>query len=328
MTGVRLRRTRTALVAVLVASALVAAAEPAVAAGDPRRGTWVLQQASSVRELDRHAPAIRAALRHDGVIGLSLRIPWDAIEKRQGHYDLRLLRRAKELVGGKQLSIGFMAGRYTPSFRRGHSMTYDGSSTGGRGRGAEIPLPFARDGGPNDVFERGWIRVARRLAAWGEHHGVRLLHLSWPGLLWAELALVDQMMRQPGYSYATARNTHLRLLTAGLRLSTPRMHVAFATTGHAPNELRMDIQRRLLASPRAGRCYFQANNVAPSGSGLPSDPPPPKRGAQMVLGSNSYDWAAVYRAVREMYASYLEVYTTSFSGGTSSQLLAQAAAFA
>ncbi|HEX6845017.1 MAG TPA: hypothetical protein VF235_07880 [Actinomycetota bacterium] len=324
-----LRHGRALIVAALVASALVAAVPGAAAAArDPRRGTWVLQEASSVKALNRSASAIRSALRHEGVIGLSIRVPWSSLEHRQGVYDLRIVRRAKELVGGKQLSIGFMAGRFTPSFRRGHSMVYDGSATGGRGAGAVIPLPFARDGGPNHAFERGWNRLSSRLATWARHHGVRLLHLSWPGLLWAELALVDQMMRQPGYSYAAARNTHRRILSAGLRLSTRRMHVAFATTGHAPNELRMDLQRTLLASPRVRRCYFQANNVEPSGWGLPSDPPPPKRGAQMVQASNTYDWGAVYRAVRNMYATYLEVYTPSFSGGTSSQLLAQAADFA
>jgi len=83
-----------------------------------------------------------------------------------------------------------------------------------------------------------------------------------------------------------------------------------------------------VASQRWRRCFMQANNVAPGGWGLPSAPPPPKRGAQMVGGSNTYDWNAVYRAVRGMYATYLEVYSSSFQGGTSGQLAREAAAFA
>jgi len=320
-----------ALVLALAASTLSAAVGPSPARAATRnyyRGTWVLQEASTVTQLNRQATAIRRALRLDGVIGLSIRVPWKALEPRKGVYDFRVLKRAREIAGDRKLAIRFMAGRFTPSFRMGHSMVYNGSSTGGRGKGAVVPLAFGRNGGPNEVFERGWQKIVDRLVYWGRHHRVRLVHLSWPGLLWAELALVDQMMKQPGYSYAAARNTHLRLLSYGLKKTTKRLSIEFATTGHAPIQLNLDIQNRLLASPRRGRCFFQANNVGPGGWGLPSTPPPPKRGAQMVGGGNNYDWREVYDAVRGMYATYLEVYTTSFSGGTATQLKYHASRFA
>ncbi len=316
-----------ALVVVTLAG-VVATGPQARAARDPRRGTWVLHEASSVRALNRAAPGIRRALRLNGVVGLSIRVPWNELEPRKGHYNFRILRRADRIAGANLLAVRFIAGRSTPAFRRGNAMVYDGSATGGRGRGAVVPLPFGRHGGPNRTFERGWKKLVNHLASWSRRHHVRILHLSWPGLLWAELALVDQMTRQPGYSYAAARGTHLRLLTHALRKSTRRMWVGFATTGHAPNQLRMDIQRRLLASRRWRRCYLQANNIAPGGFGLPSAPPPPRRGAQMVGGSNTYEWASVYRAVRGMHATYLEVYSSSFRGGTSAQLAHEAARFA
>jgi hypothetical protein len=325
-----IHRSRVLAVAlVLVTLAGVVATGPeARAARNPHRGTWVLHEASSVAALNRAAPGIRRALRLNGVVGLSIRVPWSALERRKGHYDFRVLRRARRIAGSNLLAVRFIAGRSTPAFRRGNAMVYDGSATGGRGRGVVVPLPFGRHGGPNRTFERGWRKLVNHLASWSKRHRVRILHLSWPGLLWAELALVDQMMRQPGYSYGAAKATHLRLLRYGLRKSTRRMSVGFATTGHAPNQLRMDIQRRLLASRKWRRCYMQANNVAPGGSGLPSAPPPPKRGAQMVGGSNTYDWASVYRAVRRMHATYLEVYSSSFRGGTSAQLAREAARFA
>ncbi len=47
----------------------------------------------------------------------------------------------------------------------------------------------------------------------------------------------------------------------------------------------------------------------------------------MVDGGNAYDWAAVYRNARAMGAEYVEVYTSSFTGGTSAQLAAEADRF-
>ena len=302
-------------------------APAAEAATDPWRGTWVLQEASSVRQLNLHAERIRRALRIDGVIGLSVRVPWRSLEPRKGVYDLSIFRRAREIAGREKLAIRFMAGRFTPSFRLGHSMVYDGSATGGRGRGSVVPLPFGRNGGPNDAFERGWKRLVDRVAAWGRtHRTTRILHLSWPGLLWAELALIDQMQRQPGYSYAAASNTHQRLLSYGMRKATRRMYVGFASTGHAPWQLNADITRRLLTSRNRGRIFLQANNLG-SGYALPRDVPPPRRGAQVVGQGGSYDWARVYDQVRAMYGTYLEVYTPSFSSGNAGQLAREAAAF-
>jgi hypothetical protein len=326
----RSRSSARVLVAALVVTTLlvgVGRASEARATANPWRGTWVLQEVASVRQLNLHAEKIRRALKYDGVIGLSVRVPWSVIEPRKGVYNFAIFKRAREIAGSERLAIRFMAGRFTPDFRLGHSMVYNGSATGGRGKGSVIPLPFGRGGGPNDVFERGWKHLVDRLARWGRHHRTtRILHLSWPGLLWAELALIDQMKKQPGYSYRSASNTHQRLLSYGMRKATRRMYVEFASTGHAPWQLNADITKRLLSSRNRGRIFLQANNLG-SGYALPKDDPPPKRGAQVVSGGNSYDWSRIYEQVRSMNGTYLEVYTTSFFGGTSAILLRQADSF-
>ena len=148
--------------------------------------------------LGQRAPAIRAALSNPGVVGFSIRVPWSLLEPTKGHYDFRVLTRARRLAAPKQLSVRFIAGVYTPAFWMGHSMIYDGSVTGGVGAGRAVPLPFAVDGGPNRRFERGWTRLVDRLADWSTAHHLSLLHLAWPGLVWSEMGVTQQMMDRAG----------------------------------------------------------------------------------------------------------------------------------
>jgi hypothetical protein len=316
--------TRLVALTVLVGAVLIAA--PAVAEA---RGTLVLQQASKARELQHVRPAIRKALRSEGVTGLSVRVPWAALEPRKGRYNFRVLRLARRIAGTKQLQIRFMAGRYTPKFWRGNSMVYDGSATGGLGKGSIVPLPFGRDGGPNHRFERGWKRLVNHLVRWAKDHRVHLVHLSWPGLLWAELALTDQMEQQPGYSYRAARNTHFRLMNYALRKTTRHLSVEFAISGHAPTKLYSDITEHLLQRARRMRCVLGTTNLSDGASPMAAagHRPPPRRGAQVSTQSNALDWAQVYDNARSIYAEYVEVYLPSFRGGTSGQLLKQAALF-
>jgi hypothetical protein len=308
---------------------MIALGSGAEATAKTPRGTYVLQQASTVRELRAHRHQIRKALNVPGVIGLSVRVPWKALEPSKGRYRFRVLRVARKIAGPAILTIRFMAGRYTPRFRRGNSMVYNGSATGGLGKGSVVPLPFGRGGGPNVRFERGWKHLVAHLVRWSKHHRVQLLHLSWPGLLWSELALTDQMMARHGYSYRAARNTHFRLMSFALKRTTRRFHVEFPISGHAPTTLYADITQHLLNSPRRGRCLLGTSNLTDDGSTMAGagDPPPPKRGAQVRGQSNTYDWSVIYDKARSIYARYVEVYVPSFFGGTSGQLAAEAAAF-
>jgi hypothetical protein len=323
----RTRRGRGSALVTLVA--MIIAMSLAHADVAEARGTFVLQQASKARTLHRSKPAIRKALHRDGVRGLSVRVPWSALEHRKGRYDFHILRVARRIAGPHQLQIRFMAGRYTPKFWRGNSMVYDGSATGGLGAGSVVPLPFGRDGGPNLRFDRGWRRLVTHVVRWAKHHRVHLVHLSWPGLLWAELALTDQMMRQPGYTYRAARNTHFRMMNFALKKTTKRFSVEFAISGHAPTKLYADITQHLLSRQRRNRCILGTTNLT-DGTAMTAagDPPPPRRGAQVRTQSNTLDWAQVYDNARSIYAEYVEVYLASFHGGTSGQLRTQAALFA
>jgi hypothetical protein len=317
----------TVVAAILTMTIVLSVASAQVAQA---RGTFVLQQASSARALRHQAPAIRKVLRLDGVKGLSVRVPWTTLEHRQGHYDFHILRVARKIAGRHALQIRFMAGRYTPKFWRGNSMLYDGSATGGLGAGSVVPLPFGRDGGPNRTFERGWKKLVTHLVRWSKHHRVHLVHLSWPGLLWAELALIDPMTNQPGYSYRAARNTHFRMMNFALRKTTKRFSVEFAISGHAPSKLYADITQHLLSRPRRMRCVLGTTNLTDSTTKMAAagDRPPPRRGAQVQSQSNTLDWAQVFDNARSVYAEYVEVYLGSFHGGTADQLRHQTALFA
>ena len=279
------------------------------------QGTWVLQQITSRAQLSRMRPQLEAALRVRGVTGFSIRVPWTLLEPRKGHYDFRVLRKAFRIARPKELSVRFIAGSHTPAFWRGNSFVYDGSETFGVGAGQLVPLPFNPSGGPNRIFERGWRRMVNHLAHWSRAHHLALLHLAWPGLVWSEMGVVDQMFSQPGYSYAQARNTHRRLLNHGFKVSTRRMHVEFPWAGFVPQQMYIDLKRRVMSHPRNRRMILLANNLTDHTSPLLHDRPLPRRAAQM-LQPYLYDWSAVYDDARWMYAEYVEVYTPSFRAGS------------
>jgi hypothetical protein len=279
------------------------------------QGTWVLQQIMSRSQLARMRPELEAALRVPGVTGFSIRVPWTLLEPRKGHYDFRVLRRALRIARPKELSVRFIAGTYTPAFWRGNSFVYDGSETFGVGAGQLVPLPFNRDGGPNRVFERGWERMVNHLARWSKRRHLALLHLAWPGLVWSEMGVVDQMFSEPGYSYRQARNTHLRLLNHGFKVSTRSMHIEFPWAGFVPQQMYIDLKRRVMSHPLRGRLILLANNLTDHTAPLQRERPPPRRAAQM-LQPEGYDWSAVYDDARTMYAEYVEIYTPSFTTGS------------
>jgi hypothetical protein len=141
------------------------------------------------------------------------------------------------------------------------------------------------------------------------------------------MAVTDQMMQQAGYSYAQARDTHLRLMDRGLAVSRPRLDVEFPFAGFVPGQLYVDLKAHLMASPRRDRMILLANNLTDHTSPLLHEAPPPRRAAQMLQPDDGYDWPAVFDDARTMYAEYVEIYTPSFSGGTSDQLPAEILAF-
>jgi hypothetical protein len=296
------------------------------AAGVELRGTWVLHQVSSIAALDQQENALQSALARPGVVGLSIRVPWNAIEKSRGVYDFAIFARARQIAGGKKLAIRFMAGRWTPAFRTGRTYVYDGSSSGGYGAGSVVPCPFNTDGSRNEIFLQGIRRMTAQLATWGQANGVAVLHGAWPGMLWAEVGVPAQMTTLQGYSYAVVRDFHRAVIDHLLAQASPAMNVELPVSGYAPSTLWRDIHLRWAANPRSGLGLLQRNDLTDR-TNWPAMSSPPRRAAQMYDQRNSYDWAQVYDNVRAMSGEYLEVYTPSFAGGSAAQLAAEADAF-
>ena len=139
-------------------------------------------------------------------------------------------------------------------------MIYDGSVTGG-----SVPAERCRCRSPST---RSQSAVRAGVDTLGRSPR-RLVHRPpplaapprWPCLVWSEMGVTQQMMDQPGYSYAQARDTHIRLLDHGLAVSTSALSVEFPFAGFVPSQLYVDLKQHLMASPERGRCILLANNL-------------------------------------------------------------------
>ena len=189
----------------------------------PGCGTWVLQEVSSRAALKRQAPEIKSALRKSGVTGLSVRVPWSAIDR-----NFKVLKKARKIAKSqhKQLAVRFMAGRSTPArvFREG---AYSYVANGER-----IPKPFSNSGkAGNPVFQRNFKAVVKKLAHWSERKGVRVLHLPWYGYRWAEIYNGSAVKAASGYSSSAWLRGHLKLVKIGHKFSNRKLTVEFALSG-------------------------------------------------------------------------------------------------
>lgn len=294
----------------------------------PITGTWLLQQVRSEADITRLAPKLTEILRTFDVTGLSLRFEADAADANLE----ALCDQGDDLAEaqGKVFCHRVMLGRYTPDRYQGRTMVYDGSASKGLGKGAIIPLCFGARGRRNTKFFDGTIALYDRQITWARQNQSPLVHLPWPGLLWAELALIAQMERQRGYSYAVVRDFHQDLMRYALDKAGPDLTVEFATSGHVDDpRLRPDIQT-VLGSHGNGRYgMLSTNNVGSALTGLPLGNQQRRYGAQMVDLKNDHDWPKVYTIVEGgptsavEYAEYLEVYTESFAGGNVAKLREQ-----
>ena len=88
---------------------------PAQSNADAIKGTWALQQASSVEEIKNFMPKIEPALNTPGLRGFSLRVQWKNLQNKN-EYDFSLLEEGLKLARQHNLdfSVRFMAGRHTP----------------------------------------------------------------------------------------------------------------------------------------------------------------------------------------------------------------------
>jgi len=304
------------------------------------RGTWALQQVSSVAELRRLEPAsIGPALRTPGLRGFSLRVPWHAVEE-----DFSLLEAGLEIARRHKVaySVRFMAGRHTPRqvFEKGCRF-YERPARGGDSARSKVPAPFLADGSPNAVFEAAYEKLTERLARWCRANGVRLLHMAWYGQEWAELNHGKEVRALTGYSYANWLRAHTRLMDIAFRHAGDDLAVEYPMSGYGPlTQAAMDLTAH--AEGRLGawspRFFFQANGWGPNGDwGAPTAATeaafdrawarPLFRG-QQAIQPQDYDWAALFGLLRRNRATYCEVYLPSFRLARRALLAQQIARFA
>ena len=310
--------------------------EPPEDAAAAVAGTWVLQQVGSREELARLTPEIiEPALAIPGVRGLSLRVPWSAIDE-----DFDLLEDGLQIVRDRDLafSVRFMAGRHTPVrvFDQGARFYLVGQPPV-----IKVPAPFTEDGGPNEAFEAEYAATVERLAEWCRANGVRLLHLPWYGQDWAELNHSRQVRSLPGYSYEAWLAAHKRLLDIGLAHADEWLAVEFPFSGHGPlTEAAAELADYVVAQigPASPRFFCQANGWNPEGEwGAPNADTeaafarvwerPLFRGLQAIQPA-AYDWHRMYERAHAVRATFVEVYAASFTLERREELAEAVARFA
>jgi hypothetical protein len=284
-------------------------------------GTWVLQQVTSATDLNRQAAAISSALSLPGVVGFSLRVPWDALENDPTLLDKGL---AIAEAKGKEFAIRFMAGRWTPDrvFAAG-AYSYTSNA------GDKMPAPFAPNGTPgNPVFEREYGATVAWLASWSRAHDVSVLHVPWYGFLWAEIYNGDEVEALPGYSWESWLEGHSRLAAIALSYSGPDLAVEFALSGHwgTHGAGAGDVADAIVdvSGPDSGEAIVQGN-----GHGLYNSKTtnrPIVHAKQMYDGAD-YDWKNLYSILVTNDERYLEVYSTSFALPNKAILAAEALKF-
>lgn len=324
-----LRRPLRALLFAVVGTVVAAGASPVPALAsrgptlaDASCGTWVLQQVSSVTQLERLRPRLEAALALPGVRGLSVRFPWDAADITGAESSDPILDLAREIADSrhKALAIRFMAGEHTPDrvFRAGAAYYLNA--------GRRVPLPWSNASGDHRVFLRAYSAYVGKLAAWSRAHRVRLLHLSWYGLEWAELNHGRALRAAPGYSQSAWLAGHRQLIDVGVRHSGSDLAVELPLSGHGPLSggqsaaLADHIISRV--GPNSDRFLIQANGWNETKEwGAPSMAvesrfdaiwnKPVRRGLQMIQ-PDGFDWAEVFDSLDATKALYGEVYLPSF----------------
>ena len=287
-------------------------------------------QVSSLQQLNQLAGSISDVLDRFHVRGLSLRVPWDAL-------DPTILERASQLAhdAGAGLSIRVMAGRFTPA------AVFDAGSPSYVVDGDRIPTPFFPDGSPNTVFEAAYTDLVTFLASYCRAHDVHLLHLPWYGQEWAELNNGAEVRSQPGYSPAAILEAHERLLDIAIPFAGDGLAIEYPMSGYGPlPALSQALTAHIVdtVGARSRLVYVQANGLDQNGDwGAPSAgteaamdaavfAQPVARGEQMIQPGD-FPWDRVYAGLEANGADYVEIYLPSFYGDGASQLAAQIDAF-
>ncbi len=285
-------------------------------------GTWAIYQVSSVAELNSMKTHIQDALAIPGVVGFSLRFPWDAADISGSATTSPILDTAKQIASGsgKALSIRFMAGAHTPA------RVFNAGAAYYVVNGSKVPTPWSNSTGDSQIFVNEYTAYANKLAAWSRANGVHLLHLSWWGKDWAELNNGAEVRAAEGYTPAKWLAGQEQLIDAGLSVAGNGVAVELPLSGYGPlsggeSAALADYLVSKVGS-NSDKFYIQANGWGPNGEwGAPSSDVenqfdavwnrPLRRGLQMIQ-PDGYDWAPVFARLTNNSATYGEVYLPSF----------------
>jgi hypothetical protein len=142
-------------------------------------------------------------------------------------------------------------------------------------------------------------------------------------------------------SWANWRDAHLRLIDCALETAGPGLAIELPFSGHGPlTDAAQVFADHVIAKigPSNPRFFCQANGWGPQGEwGAPSEATeaafrrvwakPICRGLQMIQPQD-YDWAAVFRRLYDVRATYGEVYAPSFTLAHKAQLAEEIRKFA
>ncbi len=310
-------------------------------------GTWVIQQVSSSSELNNYKTKINQALDVPGVVGLSVRFPWDAADLSGSQATNPLLDASRKMVddyntahpgANKQLSIRFMAGRHVPAriFQNSAVNYYviNGSE--------KVGVPWGKSSTTtNYVANSAWLdeydAYVAKLATWSRNNHVHLLHLSWWAQDWAELNHGKEVRAVAGYSKNNWLSGHKEIIDIGTKYSGNDLTVELPLSGYGPvaDDMSPALADYIISKVGANspRFFIQANGWGPNGEwGAPSADveasfdriwnKPIMRGLQMIQPED-YDWSKVYPRLTQNKATYAEVYLPSFALASQAQLKAE-----
>lgn len=299
-------------------------------------GTWVIQEVSSLTQLNSLRPKIEDALALPGVVGFSVRFPWDAADISGTATTHPILDKAREIASGKskKLAIRFMAGAHTPT------RVFDAGAAWYQNGADKSPLPWDGPSGSHQVWLTEYNKYVGKLAAWSRANDVKLLHLSWYGQDWAELNLGAEVRggasvpvnnsnpatSPTGYTYNLWLAGHKELIDIGYAYAGADLSVELPMSGYGPVAGTASPALADYIISKAGansdRFFVQANGWNETQEwGAPDTTTenqfrtiwnkPVKRGLQMIQ-PDGYDWTLVYGRLTAVSATYAEVYLPSF----------------
>jgi hypothetical protein len=172
------------------------------------------------------------------ITGVSIRTYWKKIEPERGRYDWSFLDRVVEKgrQHGKKVKLFVLFGVGVPEWTAARFIVGSERSAGDSA-GVRIPVPW------DPVLIAEQQRFIRAFAArYRDEPHVSFLHIAGPSALWAELALPDNLTREPGYSHEAILGAWKKLIdTWAVERGNKRVSISVSAAPPFYQELGRDI---------------------------------------------------------------------------------------